>query len=90
MTAIGEDAKDNRALLRAEVSLLTRERRYFSSMASSYEREARDVNVLQRQRITNEDRLTAHNQHEHGRFRDLVRAAEAGPQDRPEDAGSSC
>nr|GEV41084.1 retrotransposon protein, putative, Ty3-gypsy subclass [Tanacetum cinerariifolium] len=35
-----EDAQDNRALLRAEVSLLIRERRYFHHMASSYEREA--------------------------------------------------
>ncbi|GKD56346.1 putative reverse transcriptase domain-containing protein [Tanacetum coccineum] len=58
-------------------------------MASSYEREARDVDVLQRQRIKDEDRLTAHIQHEHDRFKDLVRAAEAGPQDGPEDAGSS-
>ncbi|GKC08417.1 putative reverse transcriptase domain-containing protein, partial [Tanacetum coccineum] len=45
----------------------------------------RDVNVLQRQRITDEDRLTAHIQHEHGRFRDLIRTAEAEPKDRPED-----
>ncbi|GJR41932.1 hypothetical protein Tco_1310035 [Tanacetum coccineum] len=50
----------------------------------------RDVDVLQRQRIRDEDRLTAHIQHEHDRFRDLVRTAEAGPQDGPEDAGSSC
>ncbi|GKG54742.1 hypothetical protein Tco_0560397, partial [Tanacetum coccineum] len=50
----------------------------------------RDVDVLQRQKIKDEDRLTAHFQHEHHRFRDLVRAAEAGPQDEPEDVGSSC
>ncbi|GKF38864.1 hypothetical protein Tco_0118925 [Tanacetum coccineum] len=31
---------NDRALLRAQVSLLTKERRYFRSMASSYEREA--------------------------------------------------
>ncbi|GJU12543.1 hypothetical protein Tco_1134939 [Tanacetum coccineum] len=35
-----EDAQDDRALLRAQISLLTRERRYFRSMASSYERKA--------------------------------------------------
>ncbi|GKG21527.1 hypothetical protein Tco_0384122, partial [Tanacetum coccineum] len=35
-----EDAQDDRALLRAQISLLTRERRYFCSMASFYEREA--------------------------------------------------
>ncbi|GJS27533.1 putative reverse transcriptase domain-containing protein [Tanacetum coccineum] len=34
-----EDAQDDRAFLRAQISLLTRERRYFRSMASSYERE---------------------------------------------------
>ncbi|GJS61677.1 hypothetical protein Tco_0656461 [Tanacetum coccineum] len=35
-----EDAQDDRALLRAQISLLMRERLYFRSMASSYEREA--------------------------------------------------
>ncbi|GKE16282.1 hypothetical protein Tco_1423859, partial [Tanacetum coccineum] len=109
-----EDARDDRALLGAQVSILRRERRYFSSMASSYECEAviarqawshsesriqameahiralqRDVDLLQRQRIRDEDRLTAHIQHEHVRFRELIRTAEAGPQDGPEDAGSS-
>ncbi|GJQ95778.1 hypothetical protein Tco_0006917 [Tanacetum coccineum] len=34
-----EDAQDEGALLRAQISLLTRERRYFRSMSSSYERE---------------------------------------------------
>ncbi|GJU09075.1 hypothetical protein Tco_1125505 [Tanacetum coccineum] len=33
------DAQDDRAFLRAQISLLTRERRYFRSMASSYGRE---------------------------------------------------
>ncbi|GJR22703.1 hypothetical protein Tco_0971230 [Tanacetum coccineum] len=103
MTAIGE------------VSLLTRERRYFSLMASSYKREAiiarqawshsksriqameahiralqRDIDVLQRQRIRHKDRLVAHIQNEHNTFKGLVRAAEVRPQDRTEDAGSSC
>ncbi|GJY35346.1 hypothetical protein Tco_0420724, partial [Tanacetum coccineum] len=107
--------EDDQALLGAQVSILRRKRRYFCSMASSYEREAiisrhawshseskihameahiralqRDVDVLQRQRIRDEDRLTAHIQHEHDRFSDLVHAAEAGPQDGPKDAGSSC
>ncbi|GJX02140.1 putative reverse transcriptase domain-containing protein [Tanacetum coccineum] len=35
-----EEAQDDRALLRAQVSLLTRERRYFRLMSSFYEREA--------------------------------------------------
>ncbi|GJS74779.1 hypothetical protein Tco_0617532 [Tanacetum coccineum] len=35
-----EDAQDDRALLRAQISLLMRERRYFFSMTYSYEREA--------------------------------------------------
>ncbi|GJU12809.1 hypothetical protein Tco_1135205 [Tanacetum coccineum] len=50
----------------------------------------RDVDVLQRQRIGDEDRLIAYIQHEHDRFRDLVRVVEAGPQDGPEDVGSYC
>ncbi|GJX60724.1 hypothetical protein Tco_0292114 [Tanacetum coccineum] len=35
-----KDAQDDRALLRAQISLLTRERQYFRSMTSSYKREA--------------------------------------------------
>ncbi|GKA29722.1 putative reverse transcriptase domain-containing protein [Tanacetum coccineum] len=61
-----------------DLATTQREGRYFHSMDSSYEREAG---------IRDEDRLTAHIQHEHDRFRDLVRAIEAGPQDGPEDAG---
>nr|GEX13735.1 hypothetical protein [Tanacetum cinerariifolium] len=38
-----EDAHDDRALLRARVSLLMRERRYFHLMASSYECEGSDA-----------------------------------------------
>nr|GEX04340.1 reverse transcriptase domain-containing protein [Tanacetum cinerariifolium] len=45
----------------------------------------RDVDVIQRQKIKDEDRLMAHIQHEHDRFRELIRTAEAGPQDRPKD-----
>ncbi|GJV78621.1 hypothetical protein Tco_1514491 [Tanacetum coccineum] len=51
-----EDAQDDRALLRAQISLLTRERWYFISMDSSYEREA----VFARQAWSrSEDRSTA-------------------------------
>ncbi|GKD64032.1 hypothetical protein Tco_1306140, partial [Tanacetum coccineum] len=82
MTAVGED---DRALLRAQVSLLTRERRYFRSMASSYEREASNARPALRQRIRDKDKLTSHIQHEHDRFRELVRTAKAGPQDGPVD-----
>ncbi|GJW59600.1 putative reverse transcriptase domain-containing protein [Tanacetum coccineum] len=42
-----------------------------------------------RQRISDEDRLMAHIQHEHDRFREFIRTTEAGPQDGPADAGSS-
>ncbi|GJQ89472.1 hypothetical protein Tco_0000611 [Tanacetum coccineum] len=112
MTAMEED---DRALLRAQVSLLTRERRYFRSMASSYEREGtdsrqalahfesrsqaieaqiralqRDISVLQVHSIDDGDRLTSHIKHEHNKFRELVLTREAGPQDGPADAGSSC
>ncbi|GKA78329.1 hypothetical protein Tco_0784866 [Tanacetum coccineum] len=77
-----EDAQDDRSLLRTHVFVLTREKRYFRSMASFYKREAvitrhawshsknriqamealiralqRDVDVLQRQRIRDEDKL---------------------------------
>ncbi|GJR18521.1 hypothetical protein Tco_0967048 [Tanacetum coccineum] len=38
-----EDAQDDQALLRAQVYLLTRERRYFCLMASSYERKVSDA-----------------------------------------------
>nr|GEX33702.1 reverse transcriptase domain-containing protein [Tanacetum cinerariifolium] len=48
----------------------------------------RDVDVLQRQRIRDEYRLMVHIQHEHDRFRELIRTAKAGPQDVPEDAAS--
>nr|GEV71236.1 cysteine-rich receptor-like protein kinase [Tanacetum cinerariifolium] len=41
----------------------------------------RVVDVLQRQRARDEDRLTAHIQHEHDRFRELIRTTEAEPQD---------
>ncbi|GJQ92385.1 hypothetical protein Tco_0003524 [Tanacetum coccineum] len=50
----------------------------------------RDVNVLQRQRITDGNRLTSHIQHEHDRFKELICTKETGPQDGPTDAGSSC
>ncbi|GJV89521.1 hypothetical protein Tco_1533459 [Tanacetum coccineum] len=46
----------------------------------------RDVDVLQRQRIRDEDRQTSHFQYENDRFRELVRNAKAGPQDGPTDA----
>ncbi|GJZ06423.1 hypothetical protein Tco_0540216 [Tanacetum coccineum] len=110
-----EDAQDDRSLLRTHVFVLTREKRYFRSMASFYKREAvitrhawshsksrvqamealiralqRDVDVLQRQRIRDEDKLRSQIQHEHNGFRELVRTTEAGPQDGPVDAGSSC
>ncbi|GKE45338.1 hypothetical protein Tco_1472622 [Tanacetum coccineum] len=50
----------------------------------------RDVDVLQRQRIRDEDKLTSHIQHEYDMFRELVCTAEARPQDGSADAGSSC
>nr|GEV74294.1 hypothetical protein [Tanacetum cinerariifolium] len=83
ITVVGEDAQDGRALLRDHVSLLTGERRYFRSMASSYEHEPDDA----RRRIRVEDILMSHIQHEYDRFRELVRTAVARPQDGPADAG---
>ncbi|GJU33157.1 putative reverse transcriptase domain-containing protein [Tanacetum coccineum] len=46
----------------------------------------RDVDILQRQRISDEDRLTAHIQHQHDRFRELIRTVKPGPQHGPADA----
>ncbi|GJX55223.1 hypothetical protein Tco_0285120 [Tanacetum coccineum] len=65
MTAIGEDDRD---LLRAHVSFLTREKRYFARWL-----------LLMSVRLLMPVG-----------FRELVRTAEAGPQDGPADAGSSC
>ncbi|GJZ45255.1 ribonuclease H-like domain-containing protein [Tanacetum coccineum] len=48
----------------------------------------RDVDVLQRQMIRDEDRLTSHILHKHDKFRELVHTTKAGPQDGPVDAGS--
>nr|GEU70203.1 reverse transcriptase domain-containing protein [Tanacetum cinerariifolium] len=53
-----EDAQDDRALLRARVSLLTRERRYFRSMASSYEREAADAQNAAKENHRNHHPMT--------------------------------
>ncbi|GJR01466.1 hypothetical protein Tco_0524450 [Tanacetum coccineum] len=50
----------------------------------------RDVDILQWQRIRDEDRLMSHIQHEHDKFKELVRTVETGPQDGPADVGSSC
>ncbi|GJW76168.1 hypothetical protein Tco_0137850 [Tanacetum coccineum] len=100
-----EDAQDDRALLRAHISLLVRERRYFRSTASSYEREtvyarqawshsedrSTDLEALiRRQMIDDGDRLTSHIQYEYDRFRELACTRDAGHQDGPADAGSSC
>ncbi|GKB54111.1 putative reverse transcriptase domain-containing protein [Tanacetum coccineum] len=73
-----EDAQDERALLGAQ------------AMEAYIRALQRDVDVLQRQRIKDEDRLTTHIKHEHERFKELIRIAEVGPQDGPKDAGSSC
>ncbi|GJZ58311.1 hypothetical protein Tco_0613805 [Tanacetum coccineum] len=83
-----EDVQDDRALLGAQA--LSHSESRIQAMEAQIRALQRDIDVLQRQRIKDEDRLTSHIQHDHDRFRDLVRVAEAGPQDRPEDAGSSC
>ncbi|GJS57974.1 hypothetical protein Tco_0652758 [Tanacetum coccineum] len=83
-----EDAQDDRALLRAQVSLLTRERRYFRSMASSYEREAADARRAWAHSKSRSQAMEAQIRALQ-RDVDLVRTAEAGPQDGPADAGSS-
>nr|GEX19881.1 hypothetical protein [Tanacetum cinerariifolium] len=58
-----EDAQDDRALLRAQSRIY--------AMEAQIKALQRDVDVLQRQMIKDEDGLTAHIQHEHDMFRDL-------------------
>ncbi|GJX28328.1 hypothetical protein Tco_0236407 [Tanacetum coccineum] len=82
-----EDAHDDRALQGAQVSLLIRERRYFRSMASSYEREP----VIARQAWSHsKSSIHAMEAQIRALFRELIRTVEAGPYDGPENAGSSC
>ncbi|GJV42374.1 putative reverse transcriptase domain-containing protein [Tanacetum coccineum] len=72
--------------------LATTQRQYtheLQAMKAQIRALQRDVALLQRQRIRDEDRLASHIQHEYDRFRELVRTSEAGPQDGPADAGSS-
>ncbi|GJY35347.1 putative reverse transcriptase domain-containing protein [Tanacetum coccineum] len=70
-----EDTQDDQALLGAH------------AMEAQIRALQRDVDVLQRQRIRDEDTLMAHIQHKHDRFSDLVCATEAGLQDGLKDAG---
>nr|GEU81759.1 hypothetical protein [Tanacetum cinerariifolium] len=82
-----EDAQNDRALLRAQVYLLTKERRYFCSMVFSYECEAVIARLTLRVGSRPwRPRLDLYRD----MFRDLVCTTDAGPQDGPEDASSSC
>nr|GEV29989.1 hypothetical protein [Tanacetum cinerariifolium] len=81
-----KDVQDDQALMRAEISLLTRERRYFCFVASSYQREA----VIARQAWSHsEDRSTdlkASIRKLEAQARDRAHTGDAGPQDGPADA----
>ncbi|GJZ65397.1 hypothetical protein Tco_0622093 [Tanacetum coccineum] len=70
-----EDAHDNQALLRAQAWANSKSRS--QAMEAQIRALQRDVDVLQRQRISDEDRLIAHIQYEHDSFRELIRTAEA-------------
>ncbi|GKA06441.1 putative reverse transcriptase domain-containing protein [Tanacetum coccineum] len=72
-----EDAQDDRALLRAQISILMRDRRYFRPMASSYEQDVCDL-------VT-----TAFGRIHALKARDRARTRDAGHQDGPADVGSS-
>ncbi|GKB13307.1 hypothetical protein Tco_0847230 [Tanacetum coccineum] len=77
---VGICAAENRAMTAmGEVNLRV------TDLASTQRQDAQEL-----YRIRDEDRLTSHIHHEHDKFRELVRTAEAGPQDGPTDAGSSC
>ncbi|GJY14371.1 hypothetical protein Tco_0384793 [Tanacetum coccineum] len=65
-------------------------RAFESRVMTAVEEEDCDALRAQRQRIGDGDRLTMHIQLEHNRFRELSRTRDAGPQDGPTDAGSSC
>ncbi|GJR02790.1 hypothetical protein Tco_0525774 [Tanacetum coccineum] len=81
-------SEDDRALLRAQA--------WAHSKSRSQAMEAQ-FRALQRDSITTKQRIRdrgqtvrVHKRHKHDRFRELVRTVEAGPQDGPADAGSSC
>ncbi|GJS28081.1 hypothetical protein Tco_0488701 [Tanacetum coccineum] len=83
---------DDRSLLRAQVSLLTRDIRYFRSMAYSYESEPAEARRAwtesESRRQTMEAQMRAlQRDHEHDKFRELVRTRDTGPQDGPTDVG---
>ncbi|GJS18595.1 putative reverse transcriptase domain-containing protein [Tanacetum coccineum] len=91
-----EDAQDDRALQRARVNMLFRDRRYYLHTAMLLESEARharvlheQISMLQRQRIEDNDRLTRHIQQGHDRTRKPEPDRDLEPQDGPTDAGSS-
>nr|GEW63996.1 hypothetical protein [Tanacetum cinerariifolium] len=68
-------AAESRAMtVVGEVSILTRERR-IQAIEAQIRALQRDIDVLQRQRIRDNDRLSSHIQHDHDRFVELVRTA---------------
>ncbi|GJZ33213.1 hypothetical protein Tco_0578649, partial [Tanacetum coccineum] len=83
MTAIGEVNERVTDLATTQRQETHELRAHFKSRSQAMEAQIialqRDVDVLQRLRIRDEDRVTSHIQHEHDRFRELVRTAEAGP-----------
>ncbi|GKB62753.1 hypothetical protein Tco_0918939 [Tanacetum coccineum] len=95
-----EDVQDGQALLRAQISLLMRKRRYFYSMASSYEREAvyaqqawsrsKDMSTAIEAFIRAQEAcITTLEAQTRALFRELVRTKDVGHQDRPADASSN-
>ncbi|GJZ75623.1 hypothetical protein Tco_0640088 [Tanacetum coccineum] len=94
-----EDARDDRAFLRTRVNTLFRGRAVHAELLACRAKVKalrEQVSLLQRQRISDEDRLTRHVQHDHDRFVELVRTTrvpeptrDPEPRDGPTDAGSS-
>ncbi|GJY67425.1 putative reverse transcriptase domain-containing protein [Tanacetum coccineum] len=61
-----------------------------TNLATTQRQDTHELHVhCKRQSIRDDDRLTTHIQHEHDRFKELLRTAEARPQDGPADAGST-
>ncbi|GJW01073.1 hypothetical protein Tco_1556324 [Tanacetum coccineum] len=73
-----------------EVDMPLQKRACFTAPTGRFEVRESSSAAAARKRIRDEERLTSHIQYEHDKFRELVRTAEAGPQDGSADAGSSC
>ncbi|GKF23707.1 hypothetical protein Tco_0076029, partial [Tanacetum coccineum] len=89
-----EDAQDDRALLRARVNMLFRDRRYHLHIAMLLESKARHARQAWSQDMkcnrAVHDELLTYRAEGHNKTREPEPARDPEPQDGPADAGSSC